>query len=153
MHYIKPCTCSAWCVLQVSLRIFVFLVRTGGRGQSIEGRLLKNVQCCFLSLCTVAKSGMSEHPILHLVERFRLLENIQGHWKDIGTLMGIETSMLEKFEHKWRGDLKEQCREVLQAWLEQGSEKYPVTWRGLLDVLEDVQLKTISLELQEKLGK
>ena len=86
-------------------------------------------------------------------KEFRLLPKIQGHWKDIGTLMGIETSTLEAFEYKWPGDSKEQCREVLQAWLNQGSEKYPVTWSGLLEVLKDVQLKMISLELQEVLGK
>ena len=87
------------------------------------------------------------------VKDFRLLEKIQGHWKDIGTLMGIENATLESFEHKWRGNLKEQCREVLQTWLNQGSEKYPVTWSGMLEVLKDVQLKMISLELQEVLGK
>lgn len=84
---------------------------------------------------------------------FRLLEKVQVHWKDIGILMGIENATLEMFEHKWRGDLKEQCRDVFQTWLRQGSEKYSVKWSGLLELLEDVQLKEIAYELQEILGK
>ena len=36
------------------------------------------------------------------VKDFRLLEKIQGHWKDIGILMGIENATLESFEHKWQ---------------------------------------------------
>jgi len=84
---------------------------------------------------------------------FRLLEKIQVHWKDMGILMGIENATLEKFEHKWRGDLKEQCRDVFQTWLTHGSEKYSVKWSGILELLEDVRLREISYQLEEVLGK
>ena len=108
---------------------------------------------------------MSERPTMDMIQlvkytgsdgqpkEFRLLENIQGKWKDIGTLMRIENATLNNFEHKHRGESKEQCRDVLQTWREQGSEKYPVTWSGLLEVLKDVQLKEVSRELEEVLGK
>jgi len=88
-------------------------------------------------------------------KEFHLLENIQGKWRDIGTLLRIENATLDKFEHKHQGDLKEQCRDVLQTWREEGSrsEKYPVTWSGLLEVLKDVQLKEVARELEEALGK
>ena len=89
------------------------------------------------------------------VKQFRLLERIQEKWKDIGTLMEIENATLNKFAQSHRGNLKEQCRDVLQTWLERGSisEKYPVTWSGLLEVLEDVQLTVISCEFEKVLGK
>lgn len=84
---------------------------------------------------------------------YRLIDKIQGHWRDIGILMRIEPSLLDNFKSIWGGNLKEQCREVFQKWFEQGSEQYPVTWSGMLRLLEDVQLKEISRELQEVLGK
>ena len=87
------------------------------------------------------------------LKKFHLLENIQGKWRDIGTLMKIKNATLNMFEHKHQGDLKEQCRDVLQIWREEGSEKYPVTWSGLLEVLKDVQLTEVSRELEEVLGK
>ena len=120
---------------------------------------------CFYS--TVIKSWMSEHPTMDMIQlvkytgndgqpkQFYLLEKIQEKWKDIGTLMKIESATLSNFAQRHQGDLKEQCRDVLQMWLEGGSrsEEYPVTWSGLLDVLKDVQLKVISCELEEVLGK
>ena len=120
---------------------------------------------CFYS--TVTKSWMSERPTMNMIQlveytgsdgqlkQFHLLEKIQAKWKDIGTLMEIENATLSSFAERHRGDLKEQCRDVLQMWLEGGSrsEKYPVTWSGLLEVLKDVQLKVISCELEEVLGK
>ena len=89
------------------------------------------------------------------LKEFHLLEKVQGKWKDIGTLMRIENATLNKFAHRHQSDLKEQCRDVFQMWLEGGSrsERYPVTWSGLLEVLEDVQLKEISRELEKALGK
>jgi len=84
---------------------------------------------------------------------FRLIDRIQEHWRDIGILIGIEPTVLNNFSSIWKGNLREQCREVLQTWHKQGSEKYPVTWSGMLGLLEDLQLKEISRELQEALGK
>ena len=110
---------------------------------------------------------MSERPAMDMIQlvkytsrdgqwkEFHLLEKIQEKWKDIGTLMEIENATLNRFAHRHQGDLKEQCRDVLQTWLEGGSvsEKYPVTWSGLMEVLKDVQLKVISCEFEEALGK
>ena len=87
------------------------------------------------------------------VKHYRLINRIQEHWRDIGILMGIEPSVLNNYSSIWKGNLREQCREVLQTWHKQGSEKYPVTWSGMLRLLEDLELKEISRELQEALGK
>lgn len=112
----------------------------------------------------VSKSWRNEHPTMELmylikytssdgqVKDYRLIDKIQKHWRDLGILVGIEPSVLDDFESTYRGSLKEQCRKVLQTWLEQGLEKYPVTWSGILELLEDVPLKEISRELQEALG-
>ena len=116
-------------------------------------------------LYVVAKSWRAERPTMELmylikytssdgqVKYYRLIDRIQEHWRDIGILMGIEPSVLNNVSSIWKGNLREQCREVLQTWNKQGSEKYPVTWSGMLGLLEDLQLKEISRELQEALGK
>lgn len=83
---------------------------------------------------------------------FRLIEKIQGKWKVIGTLVGMEPSVLHGFESTCRGT-EEKCWNVLHTWLTQGSEKYPVTWSGMLNVLKSVKLSEISRQLQEVLGK
>ena len=114
---------------------------------------------------TVAKSWRSERPtveMMHLIKyassdgqikEFRLLRNVQRHWEAIGILLGIHLHTLRGFELKRDNDLEKQCQDVLQTWLERGSEKYPVSWSGMLKVLEDVELKEISRKLQEALGK
>ena len=83
---------------------------------------------------------------------FRLLEKIQNDWKTIGIQMGIEYATLESFEHK-EGGAYEQCHKVFHKWLSMGSKKYPVTWSGLMRLLEAVQLREVSCELQEALGE
>ena len=85
-------------------------------------------------------------------KHFRLIDNIQEHWREIGILMGIELPVLNDFEFNCR-NLKEQCRKVLETWLTQGSENYPVTWNGMLNVLKDVKLGEISCQLEKVLGK
>ena len=114
---------------------------------------------------TVIKSWSNERPTMaqmYLMKytssdgqqnNFRLIDKIQGHWRDIGTLMKIESSVLNDFESHCRGNLKEQCRKVLEAWIAQGSRNYPVTWSGMSTVLKDVLLGEVSCQLEEVLGK
>lgn len=114
---------------------------------------------------TVTKSWRSEQPTMELIylikytksdgqmKEFRLLQNVQRHWEDIGILVGIHPNTLKSFQLQRGNNLEKQCQDVFQTWLEQGLKKYPVTWNGLLEVLKDVQLNEISRELEKVLGK
>ena len=74
-----------------------------------------------------------------------VIERAQEKWREIGTL--LEVPGLMSIEAQYRGNWKEQCHEVLRAWLERGSTKYGTTWQGLLRVLVDVELKMLAKDL------
>ena len=81
----------------------------------------------------------------HSTKKLRVIERAQEKWREIGTL--LEVPGLMSIELRYRGNLKEQCHEVLHVWLERGSTKYDTTWQGLLRVLVDVELNVLAKDL------
>ena len=81
----------------------------------------------------------------HSTKKLRVIERAQEKWREIGTL--LEVPGLTSIESRCRGDLKEQCHEVLHVWLERGSTKYDPTWQGLLKALVDVELYVLAKDL------
>lgn len=79
-------------------------------------------------------------------KEFRLLQKVQQKWYDIGTLMGVPMNTIDS-----RKTDEEKCQDALQKWMERGSPKYPVEWASLIQVLQDVQMRTVAGELREAL--
>ena len=81
------------------------------------------------------------------MERFRIVSEILDKWKEIGLLVDISHQQLEAWEKEKR-DFKDCCITVLNHWLKQSSRKYPVTWEGLCDLLEDCELGQVAERLE-----
>ena len=78
---------------------------------------------------------------------FRLLQEIQSKWYDIGLELNVPVNTMES--HKTN---EEKCRDVLRTWLENGAPRYPVEWDSLVKVLHKVQMRAVANELREALN-
>ena len=75
------------------------------------------------------------------------MQRAQKEWHKIGTELGIEPAVLSGIESVGHGNLERQCRDVFMKWLSTGSRKYKLTWQGLLDLLQAVDLNPLAEEV------
>ena len=61
--------------------------------------------------------------------------------------MGISHQQLEAWEREKR-ESKACCIAVLNHWLQNASEKYPTSWDGLCEILEDCELAQVAERLR-----
>ena len=80
------------------------------------------------------------------VKKFRLKQSVMHKWRDIGTLV-LPRQQLDVWDK--RLDDKECCEKVLYAWLDQSPRRYPATWEGLYELLDDSELGQVATELKQ----
>ena len=86
------------------------------------------------------------------VQRLCIITEVCPKWKDMGDLMGVSACRLDAIEENRRGKVKECCRDVFRGWLKQeGGGNYPVTWQGLCELLEDLELSAVAKRVQQLL--
>jgi hypothetical protein len=81
------------------------------------------------------------------------MERVSNKWRDIGELIGLSFQQLECMASEHRGKHTDCCRAVLGSWLEAPPEEYPITWRGLIELLQDSELGQVVSELKNALSK
>ena len=81
------------------------------------------------------------------------MEKIENKWRDIGQLAGLSLTQLESIATEHRDKPTECCRAVLGKWLENPPKGYPITWDGLIELLEDCVLTSAVKELRSVLSK
>ena len=80
-------------------------------------------------------------------KRYYLMDEISFKWHDIGVLIGLSFAQLESISMEHREKPTECCRAVLGHWFDDPPPDYPVTWKGLIELLEDCQLDQTVSEL------
>ena len=68
--------------------------------------------------------------------KFHLMNKISDKWRKFGPLLNIEDSQLDGFSVQHQNDAEQCCRAVLKMWRENPPSDYPVTWEGLIDLLD-----------------
>ena len=86
-------------------------------------------------------------------QRFYLMDSIAYKWRTLGELLGLTFSKLQSLAAEHQNKPEECCRAVLGQWLDNPPPDYPITWHGLLELLEDGQLGQIVTELRNILNK
>ena len=81
-----------------------------------------------------------------------LIDAISFRWHKVGDLLKLNSSCIAAIASNHPGDVILCCREVLREWLNDGSQSYPATWEGMLNLLEDIKLASISLKLRSALN-
>ena len=85
-------------------------------------------------------------------QRLYLMQRISPRWRDIGELINLPFSRLDNIATVHVEPL-DRCRAVLSCWLENPPKVYPITWSGLLKLLEDCELGQVVSELKVALSK
>ena len=71
-------------------------------------------------------------------------------WKLIGDLTGASTGRLDAIAAQRQGNVTECCRDVFLDWFQQGGKReYPVTWDGVIKLLDDIQHSALARRLEE----
>ena len=81
------------------------------------------------------------------------MERISSKWREIGERIGLLVPTLTSIATAHNGKYLECCRAILDHWLENPPTEYPLTWKGLIELLEDCQLGQVVSELQSILSK
>jgi hypothetical protein len=86
-------------------------------------------------------------------QRFYLMENISPNWRGVGELIGLSVPALRNIATDHHDKSLECCRAVFGHWLENPPTDYPITWRGLIELLKDCKLGQVVSELQSVLSE
>ena len=86
-------------------------------------------------------------------ERFGVISSVSHKWHKIGTLLGIEPGPLETIFLRNLKDPEQCCNELFKKWLEGSSAYYPITWNGLVELLEGAGLPLVSENLKIALSR
>ena len=82
------------------------------------------------------------------IQRLRILEGFAVKWKDVGEFLGISGDYLQIIRAKYNDDPKKCAEEMVQRWLQAGSE---VTWDVFLEALKDADLPHLAGDVQKAL--
>ena len=63
---------------------------------------------------------------------------VSAKWKEFGLHLGLHMNQIAALKKEHLGDCTDCWYAVMTHWLDHGSERYPVTWRGLYSLLDDV---------------
>ena len=81
----------------------------------------------------------------------RLRDELSSRWRDVGDLLGVDSSRQDGIHAQRMGDVRLCCRDILLDWLQMEDKSYPPSWEGLLVLLEDLELNNVAKKLNEAL--
>lgn len=83
---------------------------------------------------------------------FKLTQLISSKWFNIGILLGLSADTLENYRQESK-DNEQRILNVFNHWINDAGcpPDYPMTWRGVLVLLRDIEMSTAAKELKESL--
>ena len=86
-------------------------------------------------------------------QKFFLKRKVSAKWRDFGELLGLEHNELEAWSKQYQQDADVCWGCVMQHWLDNGSDNYPVSWEGLCELLEDAEFAKVAGDLRKVIKK
>ena len=77
-------------------------------------------------------------------------KEVSTEWKEIGRLVGLDEPDLTRFKKLEQSDIYECCVRVFRHWIDNDgySPKYPLSWKGLHDLLYDIDHEALANDLK-----
>ena len=73
-------------------------------------------------------------------QKLEILNTVSAKWRNIGILLGQKIADLDRYQKIEGNDNKGCCIRVFNHWIDSGGHvDYPVTWKGLEDLLHDIE--------------
>ena len=90
------------------------------------------------------------------VKHLRLYSKISHKWELIATQLGFEPGNIDSIRRNHRDD-RDRVSAVLRQWFDNAknlpnARKYPKSWQGLINLLEDAELGEVATELHAALS-
>lgn len=87
-------------------------------------------------------------------KKVHILENAKHKWKEIASLICSTPNRISTLEKKHNNDAGDCCREVFIECFINGKPEgaYSPDWNGLIELLNDVDLKTLAEETRSAIG-
>ena len=82
----------------------------------------------------------------HNNQRIQVIERIGFNWEFVADQLGIESHVTDTIKMESHYQVNSACRKMFMKWLE-GVGHQPITWRTLIDALDDAGLCAVALEL------
>ena len=85
-------------------------------------------------------------------KRIRIVNEAAHKWRDIAVLVSGETNVTCVLEQQYRGDVSECLKQTfIKYFINKKPHKYTQDWKGLIELLVDVDLKTLAEEVEHAL--
>ena len=97
------------------------------------------------------KLVMIKYASVNKIERLRIMREVAPLWREMGCLMGINPHHLKAIELDRKCIETDCCWDVFLVWLEKRQGSYPVTWEGLCDLFDDLELSQLSKKIRQLL--
>ena len=86
-------------------------------------------------------------------KKIRIISQASHQWKDIASLICSDTNKTSTLEKQYQNDPNECLRQVLiHNFINKKPLKYSQSWSGLVELLDDIDLETVSKELEHALS-
>ena len=87
----------------------------------------------------------------------RIYSKIAHKWREIATLLGFEPGEIESIRKNYPFDDRDRVTVVLGRWFDNAknlpnASRYPKSWQGLINLLEDAELGEVAQELKRTLS-
>ena len=87
-------------------------------------------------------------------QKRKIIKKVSAEWKEIGRLIGLDEPDLTRFKNLEQSDIYECCVRVFNHWINNDGylPKYPLSWKGLYDILCDIDHKALANDLEVALA-
>ena len=84
--------------------------------------------------------------------KIKIMDRLSPSWRRFGILLEFddEGTQVKKIDEKHRGDPDLCCQAMFQHWLS-GNGRKPLSWRTLIELLEDSDQEVLAGEVQNAL--
>jgi len=85
----------------------------------------------------------------------KLIELLSPVWEKAADLLGMNPDRINIIKKDHSGSVEDCCRVLMTCWIDnvQGVHRYPCTWKGMCNLLSDMEKSTVAKQLQEFLSK
>ena len=76
------------------------------------------------------------------------MKKVSSKWREFGIVLGPGMNELDAWDAELRGQTERCWQKVMQHWLDGRTDKYPSTWEGLYEMLEDQEYAEVAKGLK-----
>ena len=87
------------------------------------------------------------------LKKVRIIDKASHKWKEIASLICNDANVTTVLEQKYQNNSNECLRQVfIQYFIENKPQNYTQDWSGLIELLDDINLKTVAEEIEHALS-